>query len=302
MRFEMCFAAMMVTALFAMPAAYAFSAGAPHTATPVIDVGQGALITSNGALAGTAPYTYQWYMEKPNDTIYAPVGSQMQGNLSPYLFTTPPGTETGVYGFMLQVTDSASPANTVNSSNLSVTVNPAFLVGPLSSTLSNKISRMQAPILRTNGGIGGTPPYTFQWMMQSPGSSNFTSVGSASNITSYTFVTTNSTPLGTYDFKVEGTDSASSPATAYSGVFAVTVSAYDPNASLTSITSSVSTTSLSTVPRVNTTISPTTVPTTVSSNQNGGSGSQSYVLVIAAIVIIVVAISLWFFYSRRNRI
>ncbi|HUB92429.1 MAG TPA: hypothetical protein VL945_00550, partial [Candidatus Saccharimonadales bacterium] len=54
--------------------------------------------------------------------------------------------------------------------------------------------------------IGGTPPYKYQWSVESPGSSSYSNITSANSIT-YDFQTAWNSTIGTYNFRLTANDS-----------------------------------------------------------------------------------------------
>jgi peptidoglycan/xylan/chitin deacetylase (PgdA/CDA1 family) len=83
--------------------------------------GQNSTLSSSALITGTYPYSYQWYM-KTFDGAYVPVGV----NSPSFNFVTSNSTVLGYWSFILQVSDANGA--TVNSSVVSVTVNPTISV------------------------------------------------------------------------------------------------------------------------------------------------------------------------------
>jgi hypothetical protein len=99
------------------------SALAAPTVTPIpgaVDQGQTSSLTSSSVTTGTSPYTYQWFESAPGGS-YVMAGS----NSASFSFVTSGSTVTGYWSFILQVKDNMGAS--VNSSAVSVTVNPAPL-------------------------------------------------------------------------------------------------------------------------------------------------------------------------------
>ena len=109
------------------------------------------------------------------------------------------------------------------------------------------ITQGQTAIMYVGSVSGGTPPYTYQWYQELPGSSSFMAttdnvtssdktVPFGSNLRRFNFVADTSASLGTYNFKVVVTDSASDSVN--SSIVSVTVMPYNgtwPNANNTGV-------------------------------------------------------------------
>jgi hypothetical protein len=182
------------------------------TVTPwpsTVDQCQTAALSSSAVTTGTSPYIYQWFEKAPGG-IYITVGT----NSASFSFVTSGSTATGTWGFILQVTDSVGAS--VNSTSAAVTVNPTLAaptVTPNPSTVTQGLSSCLSCKVTT-----GTSPYTYQWFEQAPGGS-YVTVGT--NSASFNCATCSSTTTGTWNFKLQVTDSSGQTVT--SNVVTVTV-------------------------------------------------------------------------------
>ncbi|MDG7037195.1 MAG: BMP family ABC transporter substrate-binding protein [Nitrososphaerota archaeon] len=92
--------------------------------TASVTIGQTASF-SGVVTSGVAPYKYQWFEQSPNGVITA-----ISGAISPsYTFIASNTTETGVWHFILEVTDSLGTS--ANSSQVALTVSPVASKGAL---------------------------------------------------------------------------------------------------------------------------------------------------------------------------
>ena len=180
-----------------------------------VDQGQTSVLTSAAVSSGTGPYTYQW-LEKAPGGAYVDVGS----NSRSFNFNTTGSTATGVWSFELQVTDSASPAMTVTSSPVNVTVDSA-LVAPTVTAAHAKVDQGQTSVLSSSAVTTGSGGYTYQWFAKAPRES-YATVGTDS--ASYDFVTSVSNATGSWGFILQVTDSAGSAVN--STAVSVTVNAH----------------------------------------------------------------------------
>jgi hypothetical protein len=95
-----------------------------------IDQGQAFNLTATAAVNGTAPYTYQWFVKSPSGN-YSALSAATSANCS---IPTLSNVTTGVWYFVLYVTDSATVPVTVTSNVILVTVNSAPSVSISAST------------------------------------------------------------------------------------------------------------------------------------------------------------------------
>jgi hypothetical protein len=163
---------------------------------------------------------YQWFLDG------APVGS----NNPTYSYTSVLGNHT-IY---VNLTDSAGPPIWIISNLASVTVNSALIAPTLTASKGN-IDQGQVPILNSATVSTGTSPYSYQWYSMPPGASSYLAISGA-NSSSYSFVSTNSTAVGVWSFKLNVTDSATIPITVTSTNVSVTVNVV-PTVSISPVTS-----------------------------------------------------------------
>jgi outer membrane protein assembly factor BamB len=159
----------------------------------LMDMGQSQLFTSN-VMGETSPYTYQWYLNR------APVS----GATIPTWTFTP--TSVGSYAVYVNVTDALSHVAT--SGTVPITVNPQLSASVLPASATLDVGQSQ---LFTSTASGGTPPYSYQWYLNSAVVS-----GAASNNWTFTPVS-----RGSYTVYLNVTDSVGAAAT--SGTVPVTV-------------------------------------------------------------------------------
>jgi hypothetical protein len=192
------------------------------SASPVsINVGQASTLSvSTDITGGTSPYSYQWMEEIPGSSSYSVIGSATPSAAS-YDFVTSGSTTTGTWSFELMVTDNTTVSVTSNA--VTVTVN-ADLVAPVVSASPASINMDQTSALSVLNDIsGGTSPFLYQWMMEVPGGSSYSVIGSAtSSASSYNFDSTNMA-TGTYFFELNVTDTTG--ASVMSNAVTVTVDA-----------------------------------------------------------------------------
>lgn len=109
-------------------------------------------------------------------------------------------------------------------STLNATSSTLTVAAPIPS--ASTISQGQSVTLTDFGASGGTAPYEYQWLEESPGSTTFSAMPSLSGgSTSYTFTTTSSTPTGTYIFELRVTDSENPAMVTTSNLVSINVTA-----------------------------------------------------------------------------
>jgi len=105
------------------------------------------------------------------------------------------------------VTDSASSSATSLASNaVSVTVN-SVLVAPSVSASLGLVSLGQTSSLTSSLVTTGSSPYTYQWFSKAPGAGSYSLISGATS-SSYSFVTSGSTVVGSWSFELNVTDAA----------------------------------------------------------------------------------------------
>ena len=178
----------------------------PSSAT--MDMGQTQLFSAV-ASGGSGSYTlYQWYV---NGSI-ASVQTNSTFNYSP--------ASSASYLITAIATDSAG-ATSSQSTVAAITVNSA-LAAPTVSVSKSAVDQGQTSSLTSSFAMTGTPPYSYQWLMKAPGASSYSAI-IAANGPSYSFVTSNSTAVGVWNFELNVTDGASTPVTVASAASFVTV-------------------------------------------------------------------------------
>ncbi len=176
------------------------TAGAISPQSPAIDNGQSVTLKANPS-GGEAPFSYAWYTNSAGNPN-CNVANVIAGQTSSTITVTPTTSNTYTY----EVTDSATTASTVCSTQDAVTVNPAFTLS--STSVSNAIidSNQYQTALATV--VGGAPPYTYNYFVyNSLGilmSSN--SITTSATTNSYTFQQVKSWGAGTFTIMYSITD------------------------------------------------------------------------------------------------
>ena len=214
----------------------------PTVSNAVIDQGQSSNVIVNFGLAqgGILPFNWNW-IYNINNSKYGILGSCPTGIISSTLdfpsaatycmFNTDTSTKIGIYNFKLNTTDSANYSTLTNP--VTVKLNKALNIVANEST--NVIDVNQVDMLG-NITTGGTAPYTYQWSMESPGSNSFVNINGATHPT-YLFAPVGNA-IGTYEFEITVTDSASTPVTKTSSPISVVVNP-DPTVSITPSTNTI---------------------------------------------------------------
>lgn len=139
---------------------------------------------------GSRVYTnYQWYV---NGTIQAEQTSTLN-------FTA---ISTGTYYVTAKVTDSFD-VTSLASSAVTVVINPSL--GPPTLTATPNSLYQGSSSTLTISVTTGTQPYTYRWYSASPGENSYNNINAASTA-NYNFVTSPSSAIGTWLFKVQITD------------------------------------------------------------------------------------------------
>lgn len=180
------------------------------TATP-IDAGQATVIGA-GASGGTgsSTYTYAW--------SGLPTGCSNPGSVASFECSP---SAAGAYSVQVVVTDKNGNELT---GTVTLHVNPALVV-PLPTVLNQTIRPGGSATLTGTAPDTGTAPYTYQWLEEAPGATQFSNAINcvAPTTLTCTFVTVGSTPTGTYHFELQVTDGASTPSIVTSTPVAVSV-------------------------------------------------------------------------------
>ena len=207
-----------------------------------VDQGQTVSLTSTTVTTGTSPYSYRWFSEAPGATSYSLItGATSAG----YSFAPTASSATGIWSFMVQVTDNTGVA--VNSTATTFTVNPLPTVSASPSSWTLDVGQSKTFAATPSGGSG---TYTnYKWYVN----------GSLAQ---------------------SGAASVMSFAPGASGSYSVTVTVTD-SLGATSSLSSAATVSVNAVPTVSITpVGPLTLTVgevqTFIATASGGSGTISY--------------------------
>ena len=200
--------------------------GTVSPSAAAIDAGQTIGLTTTAATGGTPPITYQWYAATSTTTCSS--GTLISGATG-QAYTTP-ALSVGTYDYCVWATDSSTPTNLVVQSNVAViTVNAALTAPTISISPTTPIDSGQSATLSTTTSfIGGTSPYTCQWLEEAPGGS-YTDLGSSFSCSVGDLPTSSTGVLattGTWSFELQVMDSSGAGAvTTTSNAVTVTVNA-----------------------------------------------------------------------------
>jgi len=210
----------------------ALVAGTPNPPIAYIDDGQSIVLTANPS-GGTSGYTYQWYSGATAAAcalLASPISSAIGGTV-----TVAPASNT-YYCYV--VTDSATHAENGTSGATEVVVNPALGVPSPPTPSTTSVSSSQGFSVTAVLPGGGTPTYSWQWLVSVNGGifvdAALCAVPSGSGASAGATVTCTvpaSSVVGgtTYRFELQVTDSATSSTT--SGASAAVVVAGPPSTS-----------------------------------------------------------------------
>ena len=211
-----------------------------------MDIGQTKIFTA-ASLGGSGTIHYQWY-----------VGSGSVGTDSSSYTYTASGSSASI---TCKVTDSASSSATSLASNaVSVTVN-SVLVAPSVSASLGLVSLGQTSSLTSSLVTTGSSPYTYQWFSKAPGAGSYSLISGATS-SSYSFVTSGSTVVGSWSFELNVTDAANAVVNSFVQV-TVTLS---PTPTSSPIPTPTSTTTPSPTPTSSPTLEPTPTSTPTSTS------------------------------------
>jgi hypothetical protein len=197
--------------------------------SPAIDSGQSIDLTANPS-GGTPDYSYAWYS-----------GSGCSGSVlsTTPLFSPSPSITTTYY---YQVSDSSYIPSNACSAGDTVTVNPTLVL--VSATSSNSIADQGQPQILTADISGGTPAYTYNFLV-------YNSAGQVANLlltnsnlatNSFMYVQNADWGIGTFTADLSITDSATTQVTVSNIITYVAM-----NTASTSTSTSTSTSSTSTI-------------------------------------------------------
>ena len=174
-----------------------------------MNVGQSKTFTA-AAVGGSGTYTsYQWYIG----------GVPQSGQISSTFNYSP--SVAGSYSITATATDDTSTTS-AQSTAASVTVNLALLA-PVISVDKSAIDKGQtAHFSVSTVASGGTTSYSYLWLQKTPAGS-FVSTGITSQ--TFDFAPDSSAAVGTWNFEVQVTDSASTPVVVTSNVVSIAVAA-----------------------------------------------------------------------------
>jgi trimeric autotransporter adhesin len=204
-----------------------------YSYTQAIDVDQPFTFSSYLTYAGNPPVSYSWLVSVNGGTYSdasslcgAPISTSVQG--TNYACTVPANSLTAgdTYSFELTWTDSSTP--TPNSYTNILPTSTITIYPSLSVTLSpgsQQVDQGQTATISDIMSTTGAPPYTFQWLEKAPGAGSFSPATDCINSVSAVcdFVTTGSTPTGTYSFELQVTDSSPTPETQTASPVSLTV-------------------------------------------------------------------------------
>src|SRR5271157_1164488 len=248
---------------------------APTASATVLDANQALTLTGTIPSTGTPTYSWRWLVSL-NGGAYATVthclvtsgGGATGGALETCSIPASTLISGGNYAYELNISDSAStPETQVSPASSAVTVNSG-LTAPAAPTVSNaKLDLDQ--VLTVTGTVPstGTPTYSWQWLVSVNGGGyvsatqcavNSGSGASGGAVETCSIAGNTLTATDTYVFKLQVTDSATSPETQTSAV-SPTVTAKSaltapgaPTPSLTSLSASQALTVTGTIPSTGT--------------------------------------------------
>lgn len=201
----------------------ALSTPSISTKTPVIDSGQEASLNVSWS-GGTPTYSVTLYYTSSSSScssLGAQIGQRTGVSSSSSSFNES-SLSIGTDYICATVRDSSSsPVTTTTSAPVQVIVNSA-LTAPTVSASPSTVDQGQTSSLTSTAVSTGTSPYTYQWYEEEPGASSFMSISGATSA-SYSFITSSSTPNGTWNFELKVTDSSGTPVTVTSNAASVIV-------------------------------------------------------------------------------
>lgn len=162
-----------------------------------------------GVNSGTAPYTYEWYVQSPGSTNWQPF-SALNNNLP---IQAQSDTTPGTYSFKFVVTDGTGASVESNVVQIAVKNPPEPLSGNIVITpQSSTVIQGNSYTIKLNGLVNtGNPPYLYGWYVQNPNGNSWSFISSSNN--DLTVPTNILTALGTYSYKFTISDSSGSTIT-----------------------------------------------------------------------------------------
>jgi hypothetical protein len=206
---------------------------APLLASPLLDADQSETITSVIPSTGTSPYSYAWHVSVNGGSYHGTTqcavntgSNQLAGNT--VTCTISPNTLSGgnTYDFELEATDSASaPEGAFSASSNDLLVSPQLAVSSAPTVSAPALDSDQSEAITGTIPSSGSSQYSYTWLVSDNGNPYVTAAqctaSSGSNQNPGGTVTC-SIPGSTlisghrYNFKLQVTDSASTPETAAS--------------------------------------------------------------------------------------
>lgn len=231
---------------------------------------------------GTPAYTYKWYQLAPNTNSYSLLTGVVSSN---YTFATSLSSSTGLWSFKVEITDATGA--TVNSTEVSVMLNPALTITVSPATVTLNTGQSQ---LFTASPTGGSGVYTsYQWYVN----------GIAQ--TGQTGATFNYSPATTGTYTITATVTDSSGQASPQSTTATTTVTTSPTPTPTPTTSPTPTPTPDPTPTP-TSQSPTASPYQTEIPQQNDLNNETYIFLIFAVIIaIIVVVALALVSKRRNR-
>ncbi|VVB76670.1 Uncharacterised protein [uncultured archaeon] len=191
----------------------ALSAAVSPIVRAAVDLGQTLQVSSSGA-GGSGAYAYVW--SSSPESVCPGFVSQAAPS---FAFT--PSASTAGCAFAVAVEDTAtSDVVSVRTPDIVVNAQLSAIAAPKTSGNASIIQGQKATILGMMPN-GGTPPYSYGWLVSYNGSSfaavnatfcsPFNETASSYDSVACIFQTTNSTPPGDYAYELRVVDSATSP-------------------------------------------------------------------------------------------
>ena len=191
-----------------------------NTTIAYIDQNQSVTLTENTPTNGTSPYTYNWIEILPNTSNTVPALGCANPRSPICVFSTNAFTTTGTYKFYVIINDSVGDSTTVGPVTVEV-----YLALNVTPPAIDPIDQGQTAYISDVMPSGGVGPYSYNILVETPGSNTFVVANSICPTTSSgsgqsagtdeicAFNSNSTTKTGIYRFKFQVTDSASTPQT-----------------------------------------------------------------------------------------
>ncbi|MGP8077015.1 MAG: beta strand repeat-containing protein [Thermoplasmata archaeon] len=198
--------------------------GSSSPVSPTIDSGNSIALSTSGVTGGTGGLSYQWYSSNTNPGSGSCASGSSIGGATATSYTTPSLTSDAWYCYT--VMDSAQSPSTQGSTWDLVTVITG-LAPPAKPTVSATALDVDQALTVTDAiPTTGTPPYSWQWLLQVNGAgpyvnatecavANGTGIGPGLGVTC-SILADLLTPGDSYAFELNVTDSAATPETSTS--------------------------------------------------------------------------------------